>query len=275
MVSINLIGLGISVIYFDGYDVGYCLVFLFITIRNMIYLAIDIGNSFAKLAIIDNDEVVYKERHHKLLVGNVNALYKKYKFSKAILSSTRVLDMRVVTAIQHKYDLLVLDHHTPIPIENLYKTPETLGRDRLAAVIGAYVQYPKQNCAVIDLGTCNTFDLIDGKGTYHGGNISPGVDMKLKAMNHFTSKLPLPVRQYNDDPMGKDTTSALQNGAFWGTIFEIESFIIRMNALFTPLNVILTGGDAEIFGSKLKSKIFVAPNLVLIGLNEILKYNEE
>ncbi len=239
------------------------------------YLTIDIGNSFAKLAIFRDGEIVHKERHHKLLVGNVDKLYKKYPFTKAILSSTRVLDKRVVSAIKKRYDMFVLDHHTKIPIKNLYKTPETLGRDRLAAVIGAFVAYPKQNCAVIDLGTCNTFDLIDKKGIYHGGNISPGVDMKLKAMNHFTSKLPLPVRQFNDDPMGKDTTSALQNGAFWGTIFEIESFIQRMNALFTPLNVILTGGDAEIFGSKLKSKIFVAPNLVLNGLHEILKYNEE
>ena len=171
--------------------------------------------------------------------------------------------------------MIILDHNTAIPIKNLYRTPETLGRDRLAAMVGAYVQYPKQNCVIIDLGTCNTFDLVDKNGTYQGGNISPGVDMKLKAMNHFTSKLSLPVRQYNDDPIGKDTTSALQNGAFWGTIFEIESFIHRMNALFTPLNVILTGGDAEIFGSKLNSKIFVAPNIVLIGLHEILKYNEE
>lgn len=239
------------------------------------YLTIDIGNSFAKLAIFHDGEIVYKERHHKLLVGNVDKLYKKFLFSRAILSSTRVIDRRIITAIQRRYDMIILDHNTAIPIKNLYRTPETLGRDRLAAMVGAYVQYPKQNCVIIDLGTCNTFDLVDKNGTYQGGNISPGVDMKLKAMNHFTSKLPLPVRQYNDDPIGKDTTSALQNGAFWGTIFEIESFIHRMNALFTPLNVILTGGDAEIFGSKLNSKIFVAPNIVLIGLHEILKYNEE
>ena len=239
------------------------------------YLTIDIGNSFAKLAIFHDGEIVYKERHHKLLVGNVDKLYKKFFFSRAILSSPRVMDKRIITAIQRRYDMIILDHNTAIPIKNLYRTPETLGRDRLAAMVGAYVQYPKQNCVIIDLGTCNTFDLVDKNGTYQGGNISPGVDMKLKAMNHFTSKLPLPVRQYNDDPIGKDTTSALQNGAFWGTIFEIESFIHRMNALFTPLNVILTGGDAEIFGSKLNSKIFVAPNIVLIGLHEILKYNEE
>jgi len=239
------------------------------------YLTIDIGNSFAKLAIFHDGEIVYKERHHKLLVGNVDKLYKKFFFSRAILSSNRVMDKRIITAIQRRYDMIILDHNTAIPIKNLYRTPETLGRDRLAAMVGAYVQYPKQNCVIIDLGTCNTFDLVDKNGTYQGGNISPGVDMKLKAMNHFTSKLSLPVRQYNDDPIGKDTTSALQNGAFWGTIFEIESFIHRMNALFTPLNVILTGGDAEIFGSKLNSKIFVAPNIVLIGLHEILKYNEE
>lgn len=238
-------------------------------------LCIDIGNSFAKLAIFDGDDIVHKEKHHKLLVGNVDQLARNYGFKKAILSSTRVLDKRVINSLQKKYDLRILDHNTPIPIQNNYRTPETLGRDRLAAVIGAYKLYPGKDCAVIDLGTCNTFDIIDSKGVYHGGNIAPGVDMKLKAMNYYTSKLPLVERVYLADPLGKDTTSALQNGAFWGTIFEIQSFINNMNELFPLLNVILTGGDAEIFSSKLKSKIFVAPNLVLIGLHEILKHNDQ
>lgn len=241
----------------------------------MTYLTIDIGNSFAKLAVFSDGEIVHKEKHPKLLIGYVDQLYRAYHFSKAILSSTRVLDRRVIIAIRNKYELIILDHHTPVPIRNMYHTPETLGRDRLAAVIGAHKLFPTQTNAVIDLGTCNTFDIIDAEGVYHGGNICPGVDMKLKAMHHFTSKLPLPARVYHDDPLGKDTYMALQNGAFWGTIFEIESFIVRMNALFLQLNVILTGGDAEIFGSKLNSKIFVAPNLVLQGLHEILKYNEK
>ena len=135
------------------------------------YLTIDIGNSFAKLAIFQDGEIVHKERHHKLLVGNVDKLYKKFLFSRAILSSTRVIDKRIITAIQRRYDMIILDHNTAIPIKHLYRTPETLGRDRLAAVVGAYVQYRKQNCVIIDLGTCNTFDLVDKNGTYQGGNI--------------------------------------------------------------------------------------------------------
>ena len=87
------------------------------------YLTIDIGNSFAKLAIFHDGEIVYKERHHKLLVGNVDKLYKKFLFSRAILSSTRVIDKRIITAIQRRYDMIILDHNTAIPIKNLYRTP--------------------------------------------------------------------------------------------------------------------------------------------------------
>lgn len=236
-------------------------------------LCIDIGNSFAKLAMYVDGKIDAYERYPDLSITQLDGLRERYDYNKAIISSTRHLDRRVINAIHKKYDLLELDHNTPIPIENLYATPATLGRDRLAAVIGAQAQYPGKDIAVIDLGTCNTFDIINSKKQFLGGNIGPGVDMKLKAMHHFTDKLPLPKRVFLDNPIGKDTTSALQNGAFWGTIFEIESFIERMKAQFPDLIVILTGGDAQIFGEKLKSKIFVAPNLVLDGLHEILKYN--
>lgn len=236
-------------------------------------LCIDIGNSFAKLAMYVGDAIDHYERHKDLSVSQLDALAERYDYHQVIISSTRNLDQRVIKAIRSRYDLIILDHHTAIPITNGYHTPETLGRDRLAAVIGAQAAYPGKDIAVIDLGTCNTFDIINSKKVYLGGNIGPGVDMKLKAMNSYTDKLPLPDRIYNDDPIGKDTTTALQNGAFWGTIFEIESFIQRMKAQFPDLMVILTGGDAQIFGEKLKSKIFVAPNLVLDGLHEILKHN--
>ena len=160
-----------------------------------------------------------------------------------------------------------------MPIVNLYNTPKTLGLDRLAAVVGASIQYPGKNILVIDIGTCMTFDFIDSKRNYHGGNISPGVELRLKAMHHFTSSLPLVIRKNNMNILGKSTKEALQNGAFQGLKFEIEGFIKNLTNRTKSLTVILTGGDAVNFGETLESKIFVDPNLVLKGLNDILTYN--
>ena len=149
-----------------------------------------------------------------------------------------------------------------------------MGRDRIAGVAGAQVLFPNRSCLVIDIGTCVTFDVIDAKGMYLGGNISPGVELRLKAMSTFTARLPLVKRGKLGKLIGNSTTSALQLGATSGTLHEIQNFINEARALYKGLNVILTGGDAHFFAEQLKTKIFVNPNLVLIGLNKILEINE-
>ena len=168
-----------------------------------------------------------------------------------------------------------LDTRTPLPVENRYATPETLGKDRLAAAIGAWAQYPGQHCLVVDAGTCLTLDLVTAEGSYLGGNISPGVRMRLRAMHAFTARLPqVDVGAYKA-LLGQSTESALQNGGLLGAVLEIEGLASRLSDSYPGLITVLTGGDAAILAERLKSKIFVHLNLVLEGLNKILEYNVE
>ena len=166
-----------------------------------------------------------------------------------------------------------LDHNTPIPIKNEYGAPESLGKDRLAAAVGAGKMFPGKNVLFFDMGTCITMNFIDSSGSFIGGNISPGIRMRLKAMHTFTDRLPMVPLEIPDEVIGKDTVKAMQNGGIKGAFREMESFIDEIRTDFGEIVIILTGGDANLFESYTKNKIFVAPYLVLQGLNEILKYN--
>jgi type III pantothenate kinase len=168
---------------------------------------------------------------------------------------------------------VILDHHTKIPVKNKYDTPETLGKDRIAAVSAAYKLFTKNNHLVIDIGTCMTLDFVTKAGNYLGGNISPGVNLRLRAMHEFTSSLPLVKFDKTKKLLGKSTNEAIKNGAVYGITTEIESYIRRLEIKYDNINVILTGGDATFFGELIDYQIFVDPNLVLKGLNEILKIN--
>ncbi|MDA8692713.1 type III pantothenate kinase [Saprospiraceae bacterium] len=237
-------------------------------------LIIDIGNSFIKLAIYEKDKIVFFKRYTKVRVSDINEIRKKYPFAKAILSSVRKSHPYFIQHLQGKYHLSILSHKTKVPVTMTYKTPKTLGLDRLAAVVGAVAAYPGRKVLVVDIGTCMTYDYVDDKKVYHGGNISPGIELRLRAMFDYTSSLPLVKRKIHEDLLGKSTTHAMQNGAVWGIKLEIERFIEKLTKTYGRLMVILTGGDAIYFGDWIESKIFVNPNLVLDGLNHILNQNQ-
>ncbi|NJK84871.1 MAG: type III pantothenate kinase [Bacteroidales bacterium] len=150
-----------------------------------------------------------------------------------------------------------------------------MGKDRLAAAVGAYTIYPYFNVLVIDAGSAITFDMVSESGEYLGGNISPGLEMRFRALHEFTSKLPWVSKNENFPDAGFDTESSIVCGVQWGIINEIEGYILNYLAKFQNIKIILTGGDANFFDKKVKSPIFVVPNLVLIGLNQILKYNDK
>lgn len=236
-------------------------------------LIVDIGNTFIKLAIYQDEELLHLKRYKKVLVKDIKGLHKKYPFSRSIVSSVRKTTPYFLKYLTEHHDLLTLSHKTKVPIKNKYGTPKTLGLDRLAAVVGAANTFPGEQCLVIDIGTCMTYDYIDAKRQYWGGNISPGVELRLLAMHHFTSALPLVKRKWNGKMLGSSTLSAIQNGAVWGVKLEIEQFIKTLTAEKGPLQVILTGGDATYFGELLESEIFVASYLLLKGLNDILQFN--
>jgi len=237
-------------------------------------LAIDIGNSRIKTGVFENETLVEVQHWSRPEEMKIAEWITNQKWENVIYSTVaEPLPTAVSAVIPEELKLLELTASTPLPIQNRYGTPETLGKDRLAAVLGAFSQFPNTNCLVIDSGTCVTYDLLTASGDYLGGNISPGWEMRLDAMAHFTARLPRPESQILMDWIGNTTENALQNGAFYGLIAEMEGLIQRASSQFGTINVILTGGNAQNFAKKLKSKIFVNQNLVLEGLNKILIYN--
>lgn len=232
------------------------------------------GNTRIKVAIFEGDKLTSNETLTDFSPEYLQSLLQKNKIQHSILSSVRhhpsyfneILETHCTTFIE-------LSHKTPIPIQNNYGTPQTLGKDRLAAVIGAYSLYPTSNMLVIDAGTCITFDFLDAEKTYHGGSISMGIDMRFKALHTFTAKLPLIERTDLGNLIGCNTRQSILSGVIGGVIAELDGFIEYYRSQYTPLTVLITGGDAHFFESKLKSEIFACPNLVLIGLNKILDYN--
>ena len=208
------------------------------------------------------------------MVRDLKKLHLKYQFEHSILSTTRKQLPRFCNFMIKHHGMKILDHKTKLPFKNKYSTPKTLGKDRIAAIAGARAIFPKKTCLVFDIGTCMTTDIINDKDEYLGGNISPGVHLRLKSMNDYTSALPLVKDKINRDIIGKSTKSALQNGGIYGLILEIEGFVARSKRKFGTINVILTGGDAFRFGELIECKKFVEPKLVLIGLNAIIAYNE-
>lgn len=239
-------------------------------------LCIDIGNTRSKYAIFDDMQMVSNGIWNKISVRKIQILEKEYpSIQRIIISTVTLLNESIKKEIRkNKNRYLLLDHTTPLPIKNRYKTPKTLGKDRLSAVIGAYALYPKKNCLVIDAGTCIKYDFISSKAVYKGGSISPGVNMRLEAMHHFTAKLPLVKRFDHKDFVGTNTKEAILSGAQFGALAEIQGMISKYVNKYGRIKVIITGGDAIFFANRMKRKIFMSPNLILIGLNKILHYNQ-
>lgn len=239
-------------------------------------LAIDIGNTRTKAGLFEKDRLVEKmsgENRHpeKWMTWLTNQ-----KAGNVILSTVAgSVGEELEAWLRTRPYYLRLSSDTPLPVRNRYRTPETLGKDRLAAAAGAWALFPGENCLVIDAGTCITFDVITAAGEYLGGNISPGVNMRLRAMNAFTAGLPLVERRAPVSFLGDSTETALQNGGQWGAILEAEGYVDRCSDEFGAIRSILTGGDADFFVKNMKREIFANPDLVLVGLNKILSYNVE
>lgn len=237
-------------------------------------LAIDIGNSYIKIGGFVKGELVTPVSRLQRI--ELDRVVNELQPEKIILSSVAVEISKISFPFIDKYSSLILTHKTPLPFTLDYKTPETLGVDRIAAVAGAQVINPGRASMVIDAGTCITYDIINGKGLFLGGIISPGIKLRFKSMHDNTGKLPL-INFEKTIPelplIGKSTVEAMKSGVINGIKGEMESFINLYSGLFPELKVIMCGGEAKFFESSLKASIFAVPDLVLIGLNRILEYN--
>ena len=247
----------------------------------MANLVIDIGNTYTKIAVFDNDDLVYTE--HFIAVDNavINNFLSNHHIDKAIISAVKKNQEEWQTVLKEKAPLTYFNAGMTTGIHNHYLTPQTLGLDRLAAVTGANYLYPGTNSLVIDGGTCITYDYVDSKGNYFGGSISPGLTMRYSALNYFTSGLPLiKADEGFNDNYGNSTITAMQSGVQNGIKYELTGFIEHYITGEKQLNIILTGGDSIFFDTLLKNSIFAPyiktePHLVLKGLNAaIQKHND-
>ena len=238
-------------------------------------IVIDIGNSFIKVAVFQKDEIIHQEQ---FLPGRLKVLHSIFiqfpSIENGIISLVGNPDKNTTSFLHSKLKkLLLLDENTLLPIDNLYKTKKTLGKDRLAAVIGANYLFPINDILVIDAGTAITYDFINSAGQYPGGSISPGLYMRYKALHKFTSKLPLLAPSEHYSLPAKTTEDSIIAGVQSGMINEIKGIINEYKEQYPELKIVLTGGDAIFFEKILKNSIFVDLNLVLKGLNRILAHN--
>ena len=235
-------------------------------------ITVDHGNSAAKIGIFDNQILI--EKHSFTVAGELKDFLEQSIAENIIVSSVKVDPHNIASWAINCRSKFIMDHTLPMPVTNLYKTPVTIGMDRLAAVCGARQIFPSQHALVIDAGTCITYDFVDREGYYHGGAISPGLSMRFQALHTLTAKLPLVSLSEVAPPLTGDTTEGcILSGVINGSLAELESLIAQYGKKFEDLRVILCGGDSAFFENKLKASIFASPELVLIGLNSILNHN--
>lgn len=240
-------------------------------------LVIDIGNSRTKISVFQPSGIIYNISYDDFGPENLKWVWHDFPdISKAIISSTREYDPAITEMLKSRVAMFIeMDASTLIPIRNGYQTPETLGKDRLAAAVGANYLFPGKNVLIIDAGTALTFDFVTGDGEFRGGNISPGLDMRFRALHHFTGKLPMIHSGDCENFWGDTTKNAIRAGVQNGIIFEIQAYIEYFKKNYQKIEVIFTGGDTNFFESNLKNSFFVHSNLVATGLNRILEYNAE
>ena len=240
-------------------------------------LAIDVGNTRTKYGLF-NDEVL----EHSVSVKNEdlqnnNALFSEYSVEAIIVSSVNDEALEKLALDQFAVEVIYLSKDLKLPYQLKYDSPETLGKDRIAVVAAAQKIFPNQNVLTIDAGTCVTYDFLTNESHYLGGAISPGVQLRLRAMNSYTSKLPLVDWVSSEKPayIGNTTISSMLSGVVNGLIGEMKAFVQDYEKQCSDLKIVITGGDANFFEKELKNGIFADQNLVLIGLHEILKFNRD
>jgi type III pantothenate kinase len=237
-------------------------------------LILDVGNTSIKCAVFDlNNVLVFKKTVAKISPDLLRKWVTAYAIKNAILSTVAAVDRDCIRFLKRATTFLLMNYKTRIPIKNKYKTPKTLGMDRLANVVGAAFLFPRKNCLIIDAGTCIKFDFIAESGHYMGGSIAPGIMMRYAALHHFTAKLPLVKIQATGALIGQDTHSSIVSGVQNGTYAEIAGLIQQYKNKYGKIQVLITGGDAPLFVNRIKRPIFAAPDLTCIGLNQIVHYN--
>lgn len=246
-------------------------------------LAVDVGNTRIKVAVFEGDILLEQDVFLKdELQKKISFILKKYKkVTDLTVASVGNIEKEAFLHFEKQLKIHFITHETAFPFQNRYKTPHTLGIDRMVLASGAVLQFPNKNRLVIDAGTCVTYDFIDSDDNYLGGAISPGIRLRYESLHQFTAKLPLlTLENYQEhssetgkqDFIGNSTSESIHSGVLNGIVNEIDGFIAQYQQQYSNFIIILTGGDAEFLAKRLKNTIFANSNFLLESLSQTFQY---
>ena len=240
--------------------------------ENKTIAIIDAGNTRVKLGLFKNDQCTRVEAFKKTEQSEFFSFLQEQQIDFLYISSVLSEEENKNWFGKFEHDFFRSANKLPISIQ--YNSPETLGADRLINACAAWKENPNSNSLVIDLGTCIKFDMVSKQGKYLGGSISPGIEIRLRALNEYTGKLPKIDSRKFDKLIGESTEESILSGVMCAIQEEINGFIGRYREQFADLTVFVTGGDAKFFDFPQKSNIFALENLTLNGLYYIYKLND-
>lgn len=239
-------------------------------------LAIDIGNSFHKAALFSEEgDMVYYKCFKNITINNVMEFFDFFKIERSILSSVGKEYDEIKKYLQSNSHYFPFSYNSKLPISIEYENPQTLGLDRIANAVAAYSNFPGYNIVSIQAGSCLVFDFITKEGNYLGGSISPGIEMRFKALHEFTNRLPLLSKKEINYFIGHSTQQSIKSGVINGVIYEINGFISNYKTNYSDLKIVISGGDSDYLQNSIKNTIFVGSSFILCGLHKILKFNVE
>lgn len=233
---------------------------------------LDAGNTAIKIGVFINNELTHVQRFESHNLDLIRNWKNEIEDAPCILSSVLYVEQTNKLASIFN-NCLIVGHKTPFPLEFAYKTPQTLGIDRICNAVAISHVAKDKNTVCIDIGTCIKFDFVDANGVYQGGSIAPGIHLRYKSLNDYTANLPLLKETSSATLVGKSTTESIQSGVMNGIQAEINHLIQRYSEEFDDLTFFMTGGDAQYFDIPRKNNIFVDENLTLKGLYQIYLFN--
>lgn len=236
-------------------------------------ICFDFGNTRLKCGIFENDIFVTELVLADDTTATIEGLLQQYQPQNSILSSVIAHNPEIETLLEAHTHFHKLSHLTKINFTTPVGKPASIGADRLALVAAAVHFYPNKNTLVIALGSCITYNFINQANEFLGGAISPGLEMRFKAMHDHTAFLPLVKKEFSFPIIGYDTNTNLQSGVIAGLSFEIDGFIDYYASKYSNFNVVLTGGDAAYFATHIKNKVFADAHFLLKGLYAISEFN--
>ena len=238
-------------------------------------MVIDIGNSFSKVGLFDKNILIEYKEFRLFSVDDIKPFFYSKTITNSIISNVSSYDKKVFEFLNMNSNLVLFDAEIKLPFKNKYGSVETIGNDRIALVSQASRLYPHKNVLVIDSGSCITYDFLNDKNEYLGGGISPGLNMKLKALNNQTARLPLVKKTQIKYLIGKSTETSILSGVINGTLGEINYIIEEYKKRYKKIVIILTGGDLNFLFNHIKNGILADPKFLLSGLNILIELNKK